>query len=73
MSTPQDRDSWVEHNMDRFMELCNTAYQDGDFSYVKTLLLANHEGMGEFLNNRTNAGNRTVTGEESFHIIKSLP
>ena len=72
LTSQQDRDAWVELSMDRFSQLCGEAYQSGDFSYVKTLLQANHEGMGEFLNNRTNTGNRSVTNEDSFHILKSL-
>ena len=58
--------------MDRFSQLCSDAYQNGDFSYVKTLLQANHESMGEFLTARTAAGNRTVTNEESFQILKAV-
>ena len=39
----------VELDMTRFMELCQAAYQDGDFSYVKTMLQANSEGIGAFI------------------------
>ena len=55
LTSQQDRDAWTELNMDRFSQLCSDAYQNGDFSYVKTLLQANHESMGEFLSARTAA------------------
>ena len=72
LTSQQDRDAWVELNMERFAQLCNDAYQDGDFTHVKTLLQANHEGMGAFLNDRTNQNNRVVTNEESFHLLKAV-
>ena len=72
LSSAQDRESWINLNMARFMELSTAAYQDGDFSYVKTLLQANHEYMGAFIDERTAQNNQTVNPTESFQILKSI-
>ena len=72
LSSAQDRESWINLNMARFMELITAAYQDGDFSYVKTLLQANHEYMGAFIDERTAQNNQAVNPTESFQILKSI-
>ena len=63
VATNVDREAWVNFDQARYMDLCATAYQDGDFSYVQTALRANHEVATAFINDRVSNNVNEITGQ----------
>eukprot|EP00959_Pyramimonas_sp_CCMP1952_P391820 8211199-Pyramimonas_sp.AAC.1 len=55
----------------RFNDLCEQAYMNGDFGYVQTALLANHFGFATFINERVTQDRREVSNAESFQMLQS--
>eukprot|EP00959_Pyramimonas_sp_CCMP1952_P124791 2608950-Pyramimonas_sp.AAC.1 len=55
----------------RFNDLCEQAYLNGDFSNVQTALLANHYGLATFINERVTQGRREVSNAEAFQMLQS--
>ena len=70
LTTNTDREAWVNFDPVRFMDLCSTAYQYGDFSYVQTALRANHETATDFINDRIANNVNEITGQESFQMMR---
>ena len=47
LNSTADQEAWVNMDPFRYMDLCERAFQDGDFSYVQIALRANHLGLFE--------------------------
>ena len=69
LRTPQDRQGWFKLEPEKFTELCEKAYVNGDYSYVNIALMANHGAMKEFISKSAVTGTRAVTPEESYDLI----
>ena len=54
----------------RYMDLCERAFQYGDFSYVQVALRANHLGLSKVINNRVTAGQTEVSNAEAFQMLR---
>ena len=61
VNTAADQEAWANMDPFRYMDLCERAYQDGDFSYVQVALRANHLGLSNYISNRTSTGPQEVT------------
>ena len=71
LNVPADRDAWVNMDPNRYMDLCEQAYMNGDFSYVQVALRANQHGLSEFINDRVTRGTTEVTNTEAFKMSQS--
>ena len=71
INTTEDRDQWINMDPNRYMELCEQAYLNGDFSYVQVALKANQLGLASFINERVTSGDRQVTNEQAFQMLQS--
>ena len=72
INTQQDREAWINLSTERYRQLCETAYHDGDFSYAKVMMQANVADMGAFMNDRTTQGNQIVTAQETFRMMAQV-
>ena len=70
VNTTTDQEAWVNMDPFRYMDLCERAYQDGDFSYVQVALRANHLGLSNFINNRLGTGPQEVSNAEAFQMLR---
>ena len=70
LNSTADQEAWVNMDPFRYMDLCERAFQDGDFSYVQIALRANHLGLSNFINNRVTAGQTEVSNAEAFQMLR---
>ena len=70
ITTPADREAWINLDPGRYMDLCHRAYLDGNFEYVRTALRATREGITSFITDRFASNNRQVAGEENFQMLQ---
>ena len=71
INSPADRDQWINMDPSRYMDMCEQAYLNGDFSYVQVALRANQLGLASFINERVTSGDRQVTNEQAFQMLQS--
>ena len=70
INTNDDREQWLRFDPLLFMNRCNEAFNDGDFSYVHVALRANHEASSAFIQDRVRNGSIEITGKESFQLLQ---
>ena len=70
LNSTADQEAWVNMDPFRYMDLCERAFQDGDFSYVQIALRANHLGLSNFISNRVTAGQSKVTNIEALQMLR---
>ena len=68
------RNAWLQLGNERLIELCNSAYNDGDFGYVSTALKVNHEDMRSLLNEVNLRGGtigeaNMVAPQETYRVL----
>ena len=70
LNVTADQEAWVNMDPYRYMDLCERAFQYGDFSYVQLALRANHLGLANFTNNRVTAGQQEINNAEAFQMLR---